>query len=95
MEIDNAITSFAFCSGKLLYLRVLSRRDRNLCCFCGKNFRGALFYFRSGTSTNVDVVDYYRWLKKDFEAGEQRQCSIMNAVGFQGNGYWCLSGEVC
>ena len=59
-----------------------------------KEFQGGTFSL-SGSCTNRDVIEYYRWLKRDFEFGEQRQCSMMNYVGFQGDQYWCLSDQVC
>ena len=37
---------------------------------------------------------YYKHLKQDFEAGEQGHCLILNHIGHQGNGYWCISDQV-
>lgn len=45
--------------------------------------------------TNKDVMEYYQYLKRDFEAGDQQHCNLMVHVGLQRDGYWCLSEEVC
>ncbi|XP_020606339.1 uncharacterized protein LOC110045082 isoform X2 [Orbicella faveolata] len=39
-------------------------------------------------------MEYYQYLKRDFEAGDQQHCNLMVHVGLQRDGYWCLSEEI-
>ena len=57
-------------------------------------FQGGTFSLFS-SCTNRDVMEYYQYLKRDFEAGDQQHCNLMAHVGLQREGYWCLSEEVC
>ena len=40
------------------------------------------------------MMEYYQYLKRDFEAGDQQHCNLMVHVGLQRDGYWCFSEEV-
>lgn len=58
-----------------------------------QEFEGGTFELFSGCK-NKFINAYYKHLKQDFEAGEQGHCLILNHIGHQGNGYWCISDQV-
>ena len=57
-------------------------------------FQGGTFSLFN-SCTNKDVIEYYQYLKRDFEAGDEQYCCRMVHVGLQQDGYWCSSEEVC
>ena len=60
----------------------------------GQAFQGGTFSLYP-SCTNKDVMEYYQYLKRDFEAGEQQHCNLMVRIGLARDGYWCLSEEIC
>lgn len=59
-----------------------------------QTFQGGTFSLYPACTDRV-VQKYYQYLKKDYQAGEQGQCHLMTHIGYQSDGYWCLSDEVC
>lgn len=54
---------------------------------------GTFFIF--GECTNKDVIEFYKWLKDQYEeAGDYASLEEIYHLGYQGEGYWVLSDHV-
>ena len=48
-----------------------------------------------GECSQKDVIDYYKWLKDEYDAsGEYATVEEVGYLGYQGKGYWVLSDSV-
>lgn len=92
--MSNLISFYLYVSFRKVILATSAFDSRGkLMQLLNKEFQGGTFSL-SATCTNRDVTDYYRWLKNDYAAGEQKHCELMKQVGYQGNDCWCFSEQV-
>ena len=48
----------------------------------------------SGSATNRDVAEWYKFLKGDYYVGEPRRCKLISHLGHQEHNRWYISEKV-